>query len=442
MIDWANTPGGYYAIAYWLSCCLMIKNSPRKLGKKESSLIVVSFGIVLFVLMSVSKGLAQWLFLPFVILFLIILWATHYFVCQYNAITALYFTIRTFIMGEFVASLEWQIFYYTVKWKLLPLNLLVNMLLLIFVDSILILLLYQLEKRNREVNETLQISKQELISAGIIAAAIFGVSNVSFVFAGANLASAPNIAKIDLSQLFLIRTLVDLGGVAILYAYHVQLGELNMRYEVEHLQYMLEMQHNNYEMLKQSVNVVDQKYHDLKYQISVLKSEANTKKSMEYLNQMERDIKSYEAQNKTGNKTLDTILTGKSLYCQNNWIELIRVVDGEALAFMDSMDISTLFGNMLDNAIESVSKIEGKEKRLIQLTVMKQKGFLRIRMENCYGEEPKFENGVLTTSKEDSKYHGFGMKSIQSIVKKYDGSMTIQAKNGWFELRILIPLQS
>lgn len=435
MVDWVNTPGGYYAIAYWLSCCMMIINSPRKLEKRESITIVVAFGVVLYVLMSVTHGLSQWLFVPFIILFLAIMWATHYFVCKYDAITALYFTARTFIMGELVASLEWQIFYYVITLKLLPLNVFVNIGLLSFVDGLLIILLYRMEKRNQEVNENLQISRQELLSAIIIAIAIFGVSNISYLFEGAN------ITKMDISQLFWIRTLVDLGGVAILYAYHVQLGELNIRYEVERLQYMLELQYNNYEMLRQSVNVVNQKYHDLKYQITVLKSEAITQKSIEYLDQMEREIKSYEALNKTGNKTLDTILTGKSLHCQNQWIELTRVVDGEALAFMDSMDISTLFGNMLDNAIESVSKIERKERRLIHLAIMKQRGFLRIRMENCYGEEPRFEKGVLTTSKEDPRYHGFGMKSIQNIVKKYDGSMTVQAKNGWFELRILIPLQ-
>lgn len=441
MIDWANTPGGYYAIGYWLASGLMIVNSPRKLNGKQSVLIMIPFGIVLFVLMSISKDLDQWLFIPLTLLFLCLMWATHYFLCSYSGITSLYFTIRAFIMGEFIASLEWQIFYYAITLKILPLNQFTNIMLIILVNGLLIIILNFMEKRNREVNNSLKINMRELLSASIIAIAIFAVSNVSFLLAGANFASEPNMANIDISKLFLIRTLVDLGGVAILYAYHFQLSELNMRFEVERLQYMLETQYGNYEMLRQSVDMVNQKYHDLKYQITVLKAEANTKNSIAYLDQMEQDIKSYEAQNKTGNKTLDTILTGKTLYCQNNWIELTRIIDGEALNFVDPMDISSLFGNMLDNAIESVSKIERKEKRLIQLAVMKQKGFLRIRIENCYEEEPKFENGVLKTSKPDSKYHGFGMKSIQNIVKKYDGSITIQAKNGWFELRILIPLQ-
>ena len=331
--------------------------------------------------------------------------------------------------------MEIQVFYYVTRPGFLPLTWPVNLLCLIVIDGILTFILYHLEKRNRTVNESIQINGRELVSVVLIALAIYTSSNLSYIF------ERIHLSEIVITQLFTIRTLMDLGGVAILYAYHMQMGELNTRLEVQRLQDILEMQQNNYEMLRQSVSAVDQKYHDLKYQIAVLKAEAGTGEGIRYLDQMEQEIKAYEAQNKTGNKVLDTILTGKSLYCQGNWIELTSVADGHAIDFMDPMDISILFGNMLDNAIESVSKIEQKEKRLIHLAIARQKGFLRIRVENCYEEEPKFEKGVLVTSKENKKYHGFGMKSIENIVKKYGGSTTIQAENGWFELRILIPLK-
>ena len=107
---------------------------------------------------------------------------------------------------------------------------------------------------------------------------------------------------------------------------------------------------------------------------------------------------------------------------------------------MDIMDISALFGNALDNAIESVIAIPEKEKRLIHLTISKDKGFVRIRMENCYGGELDFENGLPQTTKKDRNYHGYGLKSMRSTVQKYNGSVRVEAKDGWFELRILIPV--
>lgn len=433
-IDWANTPGGYYAVAYWLSCCMIIRNSPRSRERKKSIVMVTVLGVILYLLMHVTHGTSRWLFIPFMILFFYIIWTAIYYVCRYDVKTAMYFTARAFIIGEFIASLEWGVFYYLVKYAKIPLTMQTNVLLLVLVDGFLIFIFHKLEQKNRKVNSNLQITWQELVSAGIITLAIFAVSNLSFVLEHTIMSEA------FVSELFTVRTLVDLGGVAILYAYHVQLGELQMRFEVERLQGMLDMQYNNYEMLEKSIAAVNQKYHDLKYQISVLKTEAGAKESIAYLDQMEQEIKSYEAQNKTGNKVLDTILTAKTLYCHSNWIELTSVVDGEALGFMNPMDISTLFGNMLDNAIESVMKIEKKEKRLIHLTVATQKKFLRIRMENCYEDELQFENGLPATTKADTKYHGFGLKSIQSTAKKYGGSVTIHAENGWFEVRILIPL--
>lgn len=433
-IDWANTPGVYYATAYLISSCIIIMNSPRRFDWKRSAFTVFIFGILLFTLMSVTHGITQLLFIPFMVLFIIIMWVTIYIVCKYDKKTAMYFTARAFITGEFIASSEWGMFYYLVKYLNFPVNMLENLALLLLVDGLFAIIFFHLEKKNKEVNRNLQITWKELLSAGIISLAIFSVSNLRYIIVDTGSSGE------FISELFTIRTLVDLGGVAILYAYHVQLGELNMRYEVERLQNMLDMQYNNYEMLEKSISAVNQKYHDLKYQITVLKSEVNASDTIAYLDKMEQEIKSYEAQNKTGNKVLDTILTGKTLYCHSNWIELTSVVDGEALDFMDPMDISTLFGNMLDNAIESVSKINNKEKRLIHLAVTKQKNFLRIRMENCYGDELKFENGMPITTKSDRKFHGFGLKSIQNTTKKYGGSLTLRAENGWFEVRILIPL--
>ena len=77
---------------------------------------------------------------------------------------------------------------------------------------------------------------------------------------------------------------------------------------------------------------------------------------------MEQEIRSYEAQNKTGNEVLDTILTSKSLYCQQHGITLTCVADGAALDFMDTMDLCSLFGNALDNAIEGTAKVAARQR--------------------------------------------------------------------------------
>ena len=116
------------------------------------------------------------------------------------------------------------------------------------------------------------------------------------------------------------------------------------------------------------------------------------------------------------------------------------MADGKLLDYMHVTDICSIFGNALDNAIEHVILIPDPEKRLIHLTVSAQKGFVFIKIENyCEAEISKNEEDLITTTKKDSKNHGFGLKSIRTAVEKYDGSVAFGVQQNWFELKILLP---
>ena len=65
-----------------------------------------------------------------------------------------------------------------------------------------------------------------------------------------------------------------------------------------------------------------------------------------------------------------------------------------------------------------------------------------IKIENYYEHDIKKENGELVTTKKDTLNHGYGIKSIKSVVKKYDGEVSIDTADGWFRLYILIPIPS
>ena len=420
-MTFVNTPGYYYSIAYFLAAFLVNRTNKQrddvKGWKRWIIHIVFLGGIVGF--MELTDGVRQMLFIPCMMVSISMLLFYIYLCCDFGLKDAGYYCARAFICGEFAASLCWQIYFYfiTIKsgdikwfgWKWLELYL-------------------------KEETEENSVNSRELITVIIITAAVFVVSNISYLDQGTLFSSR------FAGEMFTIRTLVDLSGMAVLYAYHIQMRELQMKFEVDTLQNILEMQYKNYQLSQESIEIVNQKYHDLKHQITLLKAEANSEKSTQYLEQMEKEIKSYEAQNKTGNKVLDAVLTSKSLYCQNKGIVFTCVADGTLLNFMAEMDISALFGNILDNAIEGAEKIPEKEKRLIHLSVAEQKSFLRIRVENYCEEKIVFKNGIPQTTKKDKRFHGFGMKSIQSTVKKYGGSVTAGVRDNWFELRILIPL--
>jgi sensor histidine kinase regulating citrate/malate metabolism len=50
------------------------------------------------------------------------------------------------------------------------------------------------------------------------------------------------------------------------------------------------------------------------------------------------------------------------------------------------------------------------------------------------------DRGLPSTTKNNSKFHGYGLKSIQAAANKYGGSMTVASRDQWFVLKILIPI--
>ena len=71
----------------------------------------------------------------------------------------------------------------------------------------------------------------------------------------------------------------------------------------------------------------------------------------------------------------------------------------------------------------------------------RQKNFALLRFENCFEGELTFENGLPLTTKGDTDYHGYGLKSIRRTAQKYGGTVTVNTRKNWFELKILLPLE-
>lgn len=429
-----NTPGYYYAFAYWLSAFVIVCIYHDKPRKKRQFLMDAAAFLALQAFMHLTDGVVKWLFIPSMMVIIVLVLLYIRLNCDFTWKETGYYGTAVIVNAEFGASLCWQIYYnfaedipadYQAVWRILE---------LILVYGAVFSVMYCLERHLRKNIEEFQITGRELLSVFIIAVMVYSVSNMSYLDPEWLFGTAMN------RDIFIIRTLVDFCGICLLYAYHIQARAMQMQFERDALQNIMEMQYKNYQMSQDNIDMVNQKYHDLKHQITLLKAEMNTSKSVEYLEQMEREIKIYEAQNKTGNKVLDAVLTSKSTACQGKGIELKCVVEGGLLFFMDDMDVSALFGNMLDNAMESVEKLPDERMRLIRLYVVREKQFLRICTENYCTEQIRFRKGMPVTTKKDKRLHGYGMKSIQSTVKKYDGSVMAALNENWFEVKILIPM--
>ena len=196
-----------------------------------------------------------------------------------------------------------------------------------------------------------------------------------------------------------------------------------------------------YEFSKENMELLSHRFHDMKHYLAALSQTGGPESRKDrYVQELEKMMLAYGNYAQTGNEALDAILTEKGLYCSNHDIRWTCVADGSFLGFIDVVDLYTMMGNALDNAVESVEKTDHPELRFISVNIRREREFALIRIKNHMEEKPRFQENLPITSKSDAEHHGFGMKSIRSIAEKYHGSMTVTAENHVFTLNILIPL--
>ena len=427
-----DIPRLYTAIAEWTACMVYILNMKKRF--KGKTLAFLSLGGLLiqsfFLVVTGNVNIIWWIpcMITAVILMIGFIWICH----KGDWKDAVYVGLHAFVLAEFAASLEWLLHCYFFNEKATDA---VSFWMTAVIYGIVYSFYASLLKRQQLENEQLDIKGPELMATLLIAVSIFSVSNLSFVSMDTPFSTSYQGA------VAIIRTMVDLGGAAIMYAYYLQRFQFRMKQELSLMQNIVQNQYLQYQMSKESIDVINYKYHDLKHQIAVLRAEESAEKRMAFLDRMEEEIHEYEVQNKTGNKVLDAVLTSKNVVCVQNGISLNCVADGELLDFMDIMDLCTILGNALDNAIECEKKIPEKEKRLIHAAIFSKKDFLIMRFENYFDGELKISEGNLKTTKtKRSELHGYGIKSIRHAVKKYGGAVNINVQENWFELKVLIPI--
>jgi hypothetical protein len=433
-----HIPRFHTALAEWAACLILILFLKKRF-KGWKLILIIILSLIIQSLWQFTAGilpLAYWI--PGMMFSVFLMWAFIFIACDVTVLSALYWCIHAFIMAEFAASFEWQItFYITSNLVLKPfVQQIIEYILLFLIYSVVFVLNYFLESRYMKNKTILEIRIRDLVTVFGIALSVFVISNLSFITQDTPFSGRYAV------EIFYIRTLVDMIGLVLSYSQREQKLWMHAKTEIGALQNVLNRHYEQYRHSKETIELINRTYHDLKHQIAVIRAEKNPEKKAEYLDALESGIKYYEAQNKTGNAVLDVILTSKSMACIDNKIHFSCVADGKLLNFMDVLDICSIFGNALENAIEGAKNIKDEERRLIKLAVYARNNLLIINFDNYYESKLKFENGHLITTKKDHTLHGYGIKSIKMAAAKYGGTVNIDTKDNWFSLSILIPLQN
>lgn len=281
------------------------------------------------------------------------------------------------------------------------------------------------------------VGRQKILMSAMIVCVYTVLANYQFVFwmVGNNSQGSSNIVTG-------FRLVAGVGCLFFLYMQNSIEKQQWAEQERDMIQGLWEWQQEQYRVSQENISLINRKCHDLKYQMAALRTLEDGKERDAQLKELEEAVMIYDSAIRTGNAALDTVLTEKSLHCEANQIKLVCMADAAALEFMGNVDLYTIFGNALDNAMEYLMKLKETDKRIIKVTVFREKEFVVIRVKNPCEDDMTFVDGLPQTTKDGAGgkgYHGFGLKSIRYTVEKYGGQMHCQRAKGAFELQIMLP---
>ncbi|MGI5930511.1 ATP-binding protein [Pseudoflavonifractor sp.] len=191
-----------------------------------------------------------------------------------------------------------------------------------------------------------------------------------------------------------------------------------------------------FESAQENMELLNIYCHDLKH---IVRDGSAAPVDDAYRQNLSEALRDFDASITTNNHVLNVILTEKSMFCSKNHIKLTCMADGEDLDFIQTTDLYSMFGNLIDNAVEAVMKLTVPEQRIIALIVKRKGSLIYIHIENYFSGPLDFVDGLPRTTKDQAAYHGFGLKSVRLMAEKYGGNLSVGTAENIFYVNIMIP---
>jgi hypothetical protein len=283
-----------------------------------------------------------------------------------------------------------------------------------------------------DMKGTATIQRSRLALLGVFALALEMINFVTVQI------TAPRLPLPYLLALALLELMCGFTALIFIVYNETLLQKAREQSELNQIRLLMEKQAQQYKQQQSITSSIDRKYHDLKHHLDALKVLKASEARFDYIAELESGIRNYEATCNTGNEILDIILNEKLFYCSQHNIQLILMVSGEAVSFVQTTDLVAIFSNAIDNAIEAVSTLNDPALREIIVRAAVRNNWTVLRFENHCNHPLLAENGILRTTKEDASIHGFGFKSIAHAAKNYGGHCTYSLDGDLFVLNILL----
>lgn len=195
------------------------------------------------------------------------------------------------------------------------------------------------------------------------------------------------------------------------------------------------------EIIKRSNEELREFKHDLKNYLLPLQEAMETMpqsemaKVWEKINQKIEDVQTLI---QTGNSYVDSMINTKITLARSEKVD-VKCTILSKMEGIDDLEFCSVFGNLMDNAIEAERKVT--EKKEIIIFVEEKMGYLRLEIQNKIEKSVLNENSSLNTTKKDTSSHGIGHKSIKRTMQKVGGALKYYETGDLFCAEAVFPIK-
>jgi two-component system, LytTR family, sensor histidine kinase AgrC len=198
------------------------------------------------------------------------------------------------------------------------------------------------------------------------------------------------------------------------------------------------MQHDYYTSLEGKYNNTRKLIHDMKNHMQTIENLYNmneNEKAQQYTDDVYKLFDKFMQKHYTSNKVLNIIINDKIQRAESAEVTMKCEIGEVDLGFIKDIDQTTIFSNLLDNAIEGAKTTV--EQKNIALKIDNFNDFIVINIANSINQSfIKDDNGFKSTKK---NHKGFGLQNVKRALEKYEGNMRIDYDDKEFTVNIVIP---
>ncbi len=230
---------------------------------------------------------------------------------------------------------------------------------------------------------------------------------------------------------------VVFANLYLFYALKVEDEKNSMEFQIAMMKQQESMQFEHYERQREKYGKSIEVLHDVSKHIRSIEElyqAGVTDKAMEYTRQIGGILKPLVPEEYSDNPMLNILLADRKQAAESMGIRFVVKVESTGLGFIEPVDVTTLFGNLLENAMQAALKCSGE--RYIKVHIKNYNEMLSIRIENSVEKEVRIKNGRPVST--GGRGTGIGCLNVQRCVEKYGGSVLYKNGNGKFYSDVIL----